>query len=557
MLGFYVDAFLVSWVVFLPGATAILLLAANGLTGALLRSNGLPKVVWQVVAAGSAGLTFFAAAFGLWGRFDPEQTGYQLMEWVPWLPEYGIHYFVGIDGISLVLVLLTTFLVPVVLLATWNDGLSRLRAHLFFVLVLESLLLGTFVSLNLFQFYLLWELSLIPMLFLIGIWGGPGRIPAATKFALVSIAGSVLMLVAMVVLYRINFEQAGVQGLDLVRFTGRGGPAGLPLLETRIAAEAGSGVPWWQTQPWLFAAFALAFGVRIPVLPFHTWLPDAQVEAPTGAAVLLGGALVKLGGYGLLRFVLPLFPDAVAQATPLLFAVALAGILYGSCVALVQSDLRRLVAYASVAQLGFVVLGVFSLNLQGLTGAVLQMVVHGLATAALLLLFGFVHSRRRSRQIGDLGGLARPMPVFAALLGFAVMTTIGVPALGGFVAEFLVLLGAFGASVPVGFLAAFGFALSAAVWLWMYRRVVFGPLDKPENRGLIDLDLRERIVVVALVIPIVWIGVYPSPFLRRVEPSVSILLQDMELRRLQELEQRRLEEEGEVPLALAPRGDLR
>ncbi len=529
MLGPYVDAYLISWVVFLPFASALGLLLANLVVGFLLRSNGLPKVVWKVTAMVASTLSFLAALLGLWSRFDPEETGYQLVERVEWLPEYGIHYFVGVDGISLVLVLLTTFLVPVALLATWNEIDRWLRSYLFFVLALETAMLGTFVALNLFQFYLLWELMLVPMLFVIGIWGGPRRVQAATKFFLFTVAGSLLMLVGLVVVYRMNFEQGGALNFDLVRAVGTAA-SGMPLLETVIPAQASETVPWWQTQSWLFGAFAIAFGVKVPLFPLHTWLPDAHVEAPTGGSVILAGVLLKLGAYGFLRFALPLFPDATVEWVPVVVVLSLVGIVYGSLVAMVQRDLKKLVAYSSVAHLGFVMLGIFALNLHGLTGAVLQMVNHGLATGALFVLVGFVYARRRTREIADFGGLARPMPVFACLLGVVVMASIGLPALGGFVGEFLILLGAFGAEPWAAVVATSGVVLAAAYMLWMFRRVVFGPLDKPENRGLIDLDLRERVAVGLLIVPIVWIGVHPSPLLRRIEPSVSVLLQEMELR---------------------------
>ncbi len=543
MLGPYVDAYLISWVVFLPLASALLLLVANVITGFLLRSNGLPKVVWQVTAMATTTLTFLAALFGLWGRFDPERTGYQLVERASWLPDYGIHYFVGVDGISLVLVLLTSFLMPVVLLASWNEIDRSLRSYLFFMLVLETAMLGTFVALNLFQFYLLWEITLVPMLFIIGIWGGPRRIHAATKFFLFSVSGSLVMLVALVMVYSMNFKQGGALNFDLVSFVGAPAP-GIPLLDTVIPARASDGTPWWQSQLWLFLAFAIAFGVKVPLFPLHTWLPDAHVEAPTGGSVILAGVLLKMGAYGFLRFALPLFPDATREWLPWIVALSLIGIVYGSLLAMVQHDVKKLVAYSSVAHLGFVMLGISALNLQGLTGSVLQMVNHGLSTAALFVLIGFVYARRRTREISEFGGLARPMPVFAAALGLVAMSSIGLPGLGGFVGEFLILLGTFGANPWAAVVASSGVVLAAVYMLWMVRRVIFGPLHKPENRGLIDLDLRERIAVGLLVVPIVWIGLYPSPLLRRIEPSVSILLQQMELRRLH----------SEIPSSFEARG---
>jgi NADH-quinone oxidoreductase subunit M len=534
-MGSYLQAHLISWVVFLPLTTGLLLLAATGMSALLFRSDGLSAAIWRPVALASTAFTFLLAAVGLWGRFDPEETGYQLTEWIAWLPHYGIHYFVGIDGISLVLVLLTTLVIPVILLASWNDVRRSARSYLFFMLFLETSVLGAFVSLNLFHFYLFWQLMLIPMYFIIGVWGGAQRVQAASRFLLSTLAGSLLMLVAMLVVYRLNYEQGGAFNFDLVRFSTPGGAhgavAGIPLLETVIPISTADGAPWWQTQVWLFVAFALGFGVQLPLVPLHGWLPRAQIEAPTGGAVALSGLLIKVAAYGFLRFALPLIPVAAVGSVDVMFDLALVGIVYGSLLAMVQRDLKQLVAYASLAQMGFVVLGLFALNLHGVTGAVVQMVSHGLSVAALFILVGFLHARRQTSAISECGGLTKPMPVFAALFGLVLMSSIGLPALAGFVGEFLVLLGAFGVDAQAASIATIGVVLAAATMSWMFRRVVFGPLDKPENRGLIDLDLRERVVVIALVLPILWIGLHPNPMLRRIAPSVSLMLQEMDMRR--------------------------
>jgi NADH-quinone oxidoreductase subunit M len=442
---------------------------------------------------------------------------------------------------------------PVMLLASWNDIQRSQRSYLFFMLFLETAVLGSFVSLNLFQFYLFWQVMLIPMYFIIGVWGGVQRIQAATRFLLSTVAGSLLMLVAMLVVYRLNYEQGGAYNFDLVRFLPFGGAdsaaVGIPLLETEIPVAGGPETPWWQTQLWLFVAFAVAFGVQLPLVPLHSWLPRAQVEAPTGGSVVLAGLLLKVAGYGLLRFALPLFPVAATESVGVMFVLALIGIVYGSLLALAQRDLKQLVAYFSLAQMGFVVLGLFALNLHGVTGAVVQMVGHGLSTGALFILVGFLYARRQTTAISDYGGLTKPMPVFAALFGIVVMSSIGVPALAGFVGEFLVLLGAFETDPWAAGIATIGIVLAAATMSWMFRRVMFGPLDKPENRGLIDLDLRERGVVIALILPILWIGIHPNPLLRRIEPSVSLLLQEMDIRRARSA---RLEAEREVPVQLLP-----
>ncbi|UCE87001.1 MAG: NADH-quinone oxidoreductase subunit M, partial [Deltaproteobacteria bacterium] len=449
------------------------------------------------------------------------KTGYQFVEHAPWIAEYGIHYHVGIDGISLVLVMLTTFLMPVVLAASWTDITRSIKSYFFFMLFLETGMLGAFVSLNMFLFYIFWEVMLIPMYFIIGIWGGPRRIYAAIKFFLFTMFGSLLMLVAMLVLYYLYFDQFGALNFDLVDVTG----TGVALLDTEIAL-AGEDV-WWKTQHWLFAAFALAFAIKVPMVPFHTWLPDAHVEAPTAGSVVLAGVLLKMGTYGFLRFAVPLFPDAAVAAVPVIITLSLIGIIYGSLVAMVQSDVKKLVAYSSVAHLGFVMLGMFAFNREGLEGSVLQMVNHGLSTGALFLLVGMIYERRHTREIGEFGGIAKPMPVFAALFGIVTMSSIGLPMLNGFVGEFLILLGAFARSAVAGVLATSGVVLAAAYMLWMYRRVFFGAVENPENRGLIDLDLREKAVMLAMVIPIFWIGVYPNPLLRRLDGAVSEVMRQL------------------------------
>jgi len=517
---------LVSWVTFAPLVGGLGLLGTHALAR-FLGLGGLPVGAWRACTLMIAALTF-ALSLGLWSGYDPTETGFQLVEYAPWLPELGVHYFVGIDGISLLLVLLTTFLIPIVLVATWYERASGTRSFLFLVLALETGMIGAFVSLNLFQFYLFWELMLVPMYFIIGIWGGPRRVYAAMKFFLFTMFGSLLMLVAILVLYYLNFEQQGALGqealltLDFARPPG-GGPA---LIDT-LVARAGEDL-WWKTQPYLFGAFAIAFAIKVPLVPFHTWLPDAHVEAPTAGSVVLAGVLLKMGAYGFVRFALPLFPAAAVEFTPLVFALSLVGILYGGLIAMVQEDVKKLVAYSSVAHVGFVMLGMFAFNVEGLEGSLLQMVHHGLATGALFLLVGMIYERRHTRRIDAFGGIAKPMPVFAALFGIVMMASIGLPSLGGFVGEFLILLGAFRASPWVGATATLGVVLAAAYMLWMYRRVMLGPVENPENRGLIDLGLRERAVVLALLVPIVWIGVYPKPFLSRLHPPVLELLHTLE-----------------------------
>jgi len=516
-----IDAHLLSIVVFLPLATGLVLLAIHVLAG-FVGSRGFPDLFWKAVAFAITAITF-GLSLRLFVDFDPVSTNFQFVEYAPWLPGYGVHHYFGIDGISLFLVILTTFLMPIVLLASWNDIATRVKTWIFFALFLETGMLGAFASLNAFEFYLFWELMLVPMYFVIGIWGGPRRIYAAVKFFLFTMFGSLFMLVALVVVTLLAFEQTGILSFDLVAPPGSetGG------LFDALIPVAGEAV-WWRTQTWLFAAFALAFAIKVPLVPFHTWLPDAHVEAPTAGSVILAGVLLKMGTYGFLRFALPLFPSAAATFAPWMLCIGAVGIVYGSLVAMVQSDIKKLVAYSSVAHMGLVVLGIFVMNVQGLTGGVLQMINHGVTTGALFILVGFLYERRHTREISDFGGVAKPMPVFAAFFGIVVMSSIGLPLLNGFVGEILILVGVYLASPPVAVVATSGVVLAAVYMLWMYRRVVLGPVEHPENRSLIDLSWRERLVMLALIVPIFWIGIYPEPFLRRIEPSVIELLHQID-----------------------------
>ncbi len=513
-----VDQLLLSAITFLPLAVGVVLVAA----AATLR--GLPDSVFRLAGLATTALCFLLS-LQLFAAFDPTNPGYQFVEYRSWIPSYGINYFVGIDGISLVLVLLTTFLMPVVLLASAHDPSKSVKSYIFFMLFLETGMLGAFVSLNVFQFYLFWEVMLIPMYFIIGIWGGPRRIYAAVKFFLFTMSGSLLMLLAMLVLYYLHYEQTGTLNFDLVAPPGM---EALGLLDTLVPLQ-GEAV-WWKSQSWLFAAFALAFAIKVPMFPLHTWLPDAHVEAPTAGSVVLAGVLLKMGIYGFLRFALPLFPAGAADLSPWIIGSGVIGIVYGSLVAMVQTDIKRLVAYSSVAHLGFVMLGIFAGNAQGLNGGVLQMVNHGLSTGALFLLVGMLYERRHTRMIDAFGGIAKPMPVYALCFAITTMSSIGLPFLNGFVGEFLILLGSFLTHPGATVIATSGVVLGAAYMLWMYRRVFFGPVSNPENQGLIDLDLREKFVMLAMLLPMFWIGLYPETLLRRVEPSVLELLRQIESR---------------------------
>jgi NADH-quinone oxidoreductase subunit M len=515
----FADAHLLTSLIFLPAAGAVLLLLVEGALRLLFDAR-LGERSWRLAGMATAVLGF-ALSLAVWARFDATASGMQMVERAGWLGDYGIHYYVGVDGISLFLVVLTAFLLPVVLLASWTDVGKRVKQYVFFMLALQTGMLGAFLALNLFLFYVFWEVMLIPMYFVIGVWGGPRRIYATVKFFVYTMVGSLLMLVGILVLYFMHYQQFGVLTFD---YYGFGGAAGI--LDTLIPVEGGV---WWQRQHWLFAAFGVAFAIKVPMFPFHTWLPDAHVEAPTPGSAVLAGVLLKLGTYGFVRYALPLFPAAIVDLLPVLFALCLIGVVYGALVAMVQSDVKRLVAYSSVSHLGLVMLGLFALNVQGVEGALLQMVNHGLSTGALFILVGMIYERRHVREIEAFGGLAHVMPVFAAFFLIATFSSIGLPLLNGFVGEVLILIGVFGANPWVGAAATTG-VLGAVYMLWMVRRVFFGPLVHEANRKLTDLNLRERAVALALVAPMLWIGLYPASFLRPMDGAVNELLATLERR---------------------------
>jgi NADH-quinone oxidoreductase subunit M len=449
----------------------------------------------------------FLLALALWAWFRADTGDFQFVEQKRWIPDFGIQYLLGVDGVSLFLVLLTTFLTPIVVLFSFGDIQSRVKEYFFFLLMLETGMLGAFLALDLFLFYVFWELMLIPMYFIIGIWGGARRIYASLKFLFYTLSASLLMLIAILYLVSVHARSAAFT-FDVRQLYG----AALTPAE----------------QLWLFAAFALAFAVKVPMFPLHTWLPDAHVEAPTGGSVILAGVLLKLGTYGFLRFAMPLFPDAMAAATPLILALAVVGILYGAAVAMVQPDLKKLVAYSSVSHLGFVMLGLFAVNPIGVEGAIYQMLNHGLSTGALFLLVGMIYERRHTRAIADFGGLWRPLPRWAAVFLVVMFSSIGLPGLNGFVGEFLILLGAFGTNRAAAVFASAGLVLGAVYMLWMFQRVVFGPIRHEENTHLADLTGREIAVLAPVVAMIVVMGVYPRPFLRLIEPSVKTLVARMQ-----------------------------
>ena len=462
----------------------------------------------QVDGARRAALAFslltFVLSLALWAGFLPEHADFQYLEQKPWIQDWGIQYLIGVDGISLFLVLLTTFLTPLVILFSFGDVQKRVKEYFFFMLMLETGMIGAFVSLDLFLFYVFWELMLVPMYFIIGIWGGQHRIYASIKFLLYTLTASLLMLLAILYLVGAHVRAGAPTTFD-VRL----------LYDVALTATE---------QGWLFAAFALAFAVKVPMFPLHTWLPDAHVEAPTGGSVILAGVMLKLGTYGFLRFAMPLFPAAAAAATPFILGLAVVGIVYGAMVAMVQPDLKKLVAYSSVSHLGFVMLGLFAVNPMGVEGAIYQMLNHGLSTGALFLLVGMIYERRHTRPITEFGGLWKPIPRWAAVFLLVTFSSVGLPGLNGFIGEFLILLGTFGQSRIATAFASSGLVLGAVYMLWMFQRVVFGPVRHDENATLEDLRPREIAVLVPVVAMIVVMGVYPAPFLKTMEPSVKALL---------------------------------
>lgn len=517
----------VSWVVFLPALTALALLAQRVVANTLFNTDGLPAAVWRWAALAVSILTFVLAVAGLWQGFDPEITDYQLVEHLPWIPSLGVHYFVGVDGISLVLVLLTSFVVPVALISSWNEVEGPLKSFSIFILLLETGINGALVSLNIIGLYFFWELALVSSFFVVGRFGGVGSLRAAVRYLLFGVSSSFLFLIVVLVVGRLNFEQGGTANFDLVSL---GGGGALSFLDTQIATRASFLQPWWQTQPVLFALMALSFVVKIPLIPLHGWFNDAQSQAPTIASVLVSALVVKLGAVAFLRIALPMFPNAAQDVAPWIIALALFGIVTSGLLALGQRDVKRLIGYLSLAHMSFILLGIMSLNRLAVVGSVINMVSHALTISALFILLGFLVERRSTSALSDYGGLAKPMPICAALFAIAVLGQVGVPGSGGFVGTFLIFLGVYSSGALITVVALAGMVLVAGALLRAASTMMLGPLEHPENRGLIDFSLREQAVVILLVLPIIWVGVYPSPVLRRVEPAVGLLLNAVERR---------------------------
>lgn len=446
----------------------------------------------------------FLLSLSLWTNFDDSTHNMQFGLNISWIESWGINYHIGLDGISLLLYVMTTFLTMLCIIASWEVK-KHIREYMMAMLALSTGMLGVFISLDLFMFYVFWEFQLVPMYIIVGVWGGPRRIYAAVKFFIYTAVGSLLMLVAIIWIYFHIKQTTGVATADILFIT------------EHISAPL-------DTQKWLWLAFFLAFAIKVPMFPFHTWLPDAHVEAPTAGSVILAGVLLKMGTYGFLRFNLPFFPQASYDFMPFIAWLSIIGIVYGALVSMVQEDLKKLVAYSSVSHLGFVMLGIFALNEYGIQGALIQNINHGISTGALFLLVGVIYDRRHTRLIKEFGGLSKQMPIYAVCFMIVALSSIGLPGMNGFVGEFLILLGIFQVNGLWAACATSGVILAACYILWMFQRVMFLELKNPENMKLKDMNIRELITIVPLLVLIFWIGLYPKPFMKTFDASVNNLV---------------------------------
>lgn len=478
---------ILSTIIFLPVAGGLFLLLIN-------RSNET-LIKWSAMITS---LLTFAVSLPLFTRFDKTTHLMQFQERYSWVPSWNIHYFIGVDGISVLFVLLSTLVTILCIMISWDSIKEKVKEFYIALLLIEGSMIGVFCSLDFFLFYLFWEAMLIPMYLLIGVWGGPRRVYAAIKFFLYTLVGSVLMLVGIIVLYR----QTGT--FDI-----------LDMMTQNYS---------YKLQVMLFWAFFAAFSVKVPMFPVHTWLPDAHTEAPTAGSVILAAILIKMGAYGFLRFSLPLFPDAVKSMGPVMLGLSVVAIIYGGLICLAQTDLKRLIAYSSVSHMGFVTLGIFALNAQGVEGGILQMINHGIITGALFLCVGVIYDRTHTREIANYGGLATILPVYAGFFMIFTLASIGLPGMNGFVGEFLIILGGFAASKLVGVLAATGIIIGAAYMLWLYQKIFFMNVNE-KVMGLNDMDMREILALLPMVILVFWIGVYPNTFLSFMHVSVGHLLE--------------------------------
>src|SRR2546422_7189504 len=481
---------LLSLILFTPLVGAVLLLFVS-------RQNE-NAIKWIANGFAVAG---FLVSVPLWFWYNPQNSEYQFVERATWIPSIGADYFLGVDGFSVLLILLTTLMGVIAILSSWTAITERVKEYYIFLLVLQTGMLGAFMALDFLLFFLFWEVMLVPMYFLIGIWGSDRRLYSAIKFFLYTLVGSVVMLLGILAVYFSYHTATGMYTFDVTRFQGHNFPANL--------------------QWWVFLAFFLGFAIKVPMFPFHTWLPDAHTDAPTAGSVILAAVLLKMGTYGFIRFSLPILPDASHYFVPLIVWLSVIGIGYGALVAMAQRDWKRLVAYSSVSHMGMVMLGMFALTPVGITGSIVQQLNHGISTGALFLLVGLVYERRHTREISEYGGLSKVMPVYAAIFLVMTMSSIGLPALNGFIGELLILQGVFAVNRLWAGVAAAGIVLGAAYMLWLYQRTMFGKIENVKNETLPDLGTREFALFVPLLILAVWIGLYPTPFLRRLDSSVS------------------------------------
>src|SRR6187455_2301398 len=479
-----------SLLLFLPLAGALLLLFVNK------QAENLIRWIANIVA-----FVGFAISVPLWYWYDPQSADFQLVERANWIPSIGAEYFLGVDGLATLLILLTTMMGSIAVLSSWTAITERVKEYYIFLLVLQTGMLGAFMSLDFLLFFLFWEVMLVPMYFLIGIWGSANRLYSAIKFFLYTLVGSVIMLLGILALYFYNYSITQVYSFDITKFQQLTIPYNL--------------------QWWVFLAFFLGFAVKVPMFPFHTWLPDAHTDAPTAGSVILAAVLLKMGTYGFIRFSLPILPEATRYFVPYVAFLCIVGIVYGALVALAQKDWKRLVAYSSVSHMALVMLGMFALNPVGLTGSIVQQLNHGISTGALFLLVGVVYERRHTREISEYGGLSKVMPVYAAIFLIMTMSSIGLPTLNGFIGELLILQGVFVYSKIWAAFAASGVVLGAAYMLWLYQRTMFGKIENPKNEHLQDLNLREFATYAPLLVLAVWIGLYPKPFIDRLQSSVN------------------------------------
>ena len=486
---------ILSLVTFLPLAGALFILTIRDVDQAIVARNARYVALW------ASSINFLLSLY-LWFNFDGSTSAFQFVEKAEWMPVFELSYHMGVDGISVLFVMLTTLLTPICILASWDTIKDRVKEYMISFLILETLMVGMFCALDLVVFYIFFEGVLIPMFMIIGIWGGPRRVYSAFKLFLYTLAGSVLMLLAMFAMY---FD-AGTT--DITKLLTHGFPTDM--------------------QNWLWLAFFASFAVKVPMWPVHTWLPDAHVEAPTAGSVILAGVLLKFGGYGMLRFSLPMFPLASLEFTPMIYTLSIIAVIYTSLVALVQEDMKKLIAYSSVAHMGFVTIGVFTLTVQGIEGAVYVMLSHGVVSSALFLIVGVIYDRIHSRDIADYGGLVHRMPSYALIFMLFMLASVGLPGTGGFIGEFLVLLGAFQVNSWIAAFAALGVILGAAYMLYLYRRVIFGELTEASLKKILDMNLREWAVFAPLVILTIWMGIYPPSFLDFMHVSVENLMQQVQ-----------------------------